>query len=94
MQQMPKAAEVESVESPILSGIGRPRLAAIKESKQDTSLVLLLNRSLFFLSFFFSFVLSLNTCLLSLAMTAAALAILKLTSASSEVELDTVSPSR
>ena len=39
MQQAPKAAEVESVESPLLSGIGRPRLAAIKESRQNTSLV-------------------------------------------------------
>ena len=39
MQQAPKAAEVESVESPLLSGIGRPRLAAIKESWQDISLV-------------------------------------------------------
>ena len=38
MQQAPKAAEVESVESPLLSGIGRPRLA-IKESQEDTSLV-------------------------------------------------------
>ena len=39
VQQAPKAVEVESVESPLLSGIGRPRLAAIKESRQDTSLV-------------------------------------------------------
>ena len=39
VQQAPKAAEVESVESPLLSGIGRPRLAAIEESRQDTSLV-------------------------------------------------------
>ena len=39
MQQAPKAAKVESVESPLLSGTGRPRLAAIKESRQDTSLV-------------------------------------------------------
>ena len=39
MQQVPKAAEVELVESPLLSGIGCPRLAAIKESRQDTSLV-------------------------------------------------------
>ena len=30
---------MESVESSLLSGIGRPRLAAIKESRQDTSLV-------------------------------------------------------
>ena len=30
---------MESVESPLLSGIARPRLAAIKESRQDTSLV-------------------------------------------------------
>ena len=29
VQQAPKAAEVESVESPLLSGIGCPRLAAI-----------------------------------------------------------------
>ena len=39
MQQAPKAAEVESVESPLLSGTGHPQLAAIKESRQDTSLV-------------------------------------------------------
>ena len=44
VQQAPKAAEVESVESPLLysvllSGIDRPRLAAIKESRQDTCLV-------------------------------------------------------
>ena len=39
VQQAPKAAEVESVESLLLSGIGRPRLAAIKESRQGTSLV-------------------------------------------------------
>ena len=39
MQQASKAAELESVESPLLSGIGRPRLAAIKESQQDASLV-------------------------------------------------------
>lgn len=38
-QQAPKAAGEESVESPLFSGIGRPRLAAIKESRQDTSLV-------------------------------------------------------
>ena len=31
--------KVESVEPPLLSGIGRPQLAAIKESRQDTSLV-------------------------------------------------------
>ena len=35
VQQVPKAAEGESVES----GIGHPRLTAIKESQQDTSLV-------------------------------------------------------
>ena len=39
VQQAPKAAEMESVESPLLSGIGRSRLAAIKDSRQDTSLV-------------------------------------------------------
>ena len=39
VQQSPKAADVESIESPLLSGIGHPRLAAIKESQQDTSLV-------------------------------------------------------
>ena len=39
VQQVPKAAEVESVESPPLSGIGCPRLAAIKEIRQNTSLV-------------------------------------------------------
>ena len=39
VQQAPKAAEVECVESPLLSGIGRPRLSAIKDSRQDTSLV-------------------------------------------------------
>ena len=39
MQQAPKSAEVECVESLLLSGIGRPRLAAIKDRRQDTSLV-------------------------------------------------------
>ena len=32
VQQAPKAAEVESVESALLSGIGCPQLAAVKES--------------------------------------------------------------
>ena len=36
VQQAPKAAEVESVEFLLLSGIGRPRPAAIKESRRDT----------------------------------------------------------
>ena len=85
MQQAPKAAEVESVESPLLSGIGRPRLAAIKESRQDT---LLVDADL---GPFAQKVIA-HTRLLSLAMTAAALAILQLISASSEVELDTVEP--
>ena len=39
VQQVLKALEVETVESPLLSGIGHPRLAAIKEGRQDTSLV-------------------------------------------------------
>ena len=34
-----QAAEVESVESPLLSGIGRPQLTVIKENRPDTSLV-------------------------------------------------------
>ena len=39
VQQALKTAEVELVELPLLSGIGHPQLAALKESRQDTSLV-------------------------------------------------------
>ena len=39
VQRTPKAAEVEPVESPLLSGIGRPRPLAVKENRQDISLV-------------------------------------------------------
>ena len=38
MQQAPKAVEVEAVESPLLYGIVRLRLATIEESRQDASL--------------------------------------------------------
>lgn len=39
VQKASKRAEVEPIEASLLSGVGRPRLAAIEESRQDTGLV-------------------------------------------------------
>ena len=83
LQQAPKAVEVESIESPLLSDIGRLRLAAIKESRQDTCLVE---------AHLVPFAQQVIAPYRLLSLAAAALAILELLSASSEYELDTVDP--